>query len=290
MSHISKLFRNALVVALALVLIGALVFGGVALKASAAAGSTNVASNAADPVGSQDTSLNGPAGPGEVTYTEPTPSIIWSPSNAYLSADGSVTLHATLPDATVTTVSFDLRDAAVIEVTKAVAGTSGDPLTVAASGNTITLTSKNGAPLGEVVILTFHALANSTGGLIFAYANTTPATLSLPNGNGWSQFNRVNDDGTISRASVCYNYAVSDPTASSATMTVLANTVLVSVTSYGGTLDYTSTSSISGTTLTVGQIHGLGLNSFVNICLGAAADDKPFGVPAVVAPTVITVP
>lgn len=272
-----KHFKYVLYVALAIVAIAAIALPTI--------GSVRAAAGEAPSNASADSPASAPAadttGPGEITYEEATAGIIWSPGNAYLASDGSVTLHGTLPDATVTTVTFNIADATKIDVTKAISAATGDPLTVAVSGNAVTLTSKNGAPLGTVVIVTF-AVKSGQAGLVFPYSNTDVATLSGP---AFSIFNNVTDAGAVQKGTVCYNYAVSDPESASATLTLLPDT-----TATAEVYDLALTTTVASNVLTVTHPYGIGLGQYVNICFSASADDKPFGVPESDSAVVITIP
>ncbi len=229
-------------------------------------------------------------GPGVTTYTGGPAADTFSPANRYLANGGKVTLHynLTAEDAAKASVSFDIADATKISVVSAITSVNGDVLSMSASNNTITLTSDIGRPLGPIVLVTFKANTGAEG-LIFGYSSADGvATLSGP---AFTTYNIKNSAGVVMLGTVCYAYDPSDRSAPKATLTLIESTNVSSVTSYDG-FDLKPTVDSTTHVLTVENPRGYALGGPVQLCVSAAAPNKPFGVAKqpVVPPASIPVP
>jgi hypothetical protein len=268
--------RSALLIALVLVLIAGAAFAGIARASAAPAAASATATQA--PVATQaPAATQAPVvtDPGKVTYAGSAPVADWTPSTAYLELGATAQFDVVVTDPSAIEFSFDVVDSTAVTI-EAESVETGEHLkaTMTVGSNTIKLESLNGKAIGHTIAVLFTAVKP---GLVFPYAYANASTPLVGPAVG-PLYNKVNADLSIQKVSDCENYTPADQKALTATLTLLPNTGVTSVTR-GPLFSYQFTVN-SNNVLIVNSLHGMGIGAnAITVCLVSTADNAPMGVP-----------
>lgn len=292
--RIISTFKKILAFLGALIVVGAIVVAGTGITAAAPGSDVAIVNTAAVERGAVVLTqadptpvppLGVPFDPAASTPITTTTNL--EPASTYLLKDQVILIHGTLADPSSRSVTFTFNsNTEVLDLVNKDAALGftrnigDDPLAVTVTGNDVTVSTLNGAPIGPAVIFVVKAKADGLVGVDYDYAELK----GLLTGVSYTQYAEINQrNGAVTHLARCNNYENSEPLAPVAWLYVLNDNTAVlpalSATADGRAVTLVvSADDYNDPIVIVASDDGLALGEFVTVCLTGTDTTKPFGV------------